>query len=217
MDSVIGSRFGKWLIIGDADKDAKSNRLALCQCECGTQKIQRLSTLQSSNSTQCKKCRMDEFNKITDIIGQKFGSSTVISRLENNNRKEAQYLVRCDCGSERKVLGYRLKALASTKCPRCRVKTHGKSYSSIFRIWSGLFRRCYNKNFKAYKYYGGRGITVCERWFKFENFYEDMGNRPIGESIDRINNDGNYEPGNCRWATALVQRQNQRKNKENSL
>jgi hypothetical protein len=207
---LIGSRFNKWLIIAEAGKDAKSNKLVACRCDCGIEKTHRLTTLTSGLSVQCKKCRMDEHNKITNIIGLKFGNSTVLKRVENKN-SNSRYLCRCDCGKEREVDGYLLKKSRSTKCPQCRVKTHGMSYTSTFRIWTGILRRCTNQNFKAFKYYGGRGISVCERWLRFENFLADMGERPPQLSIDRINNDGNYEPSNCRWATAVEQRHNQRK------
>lgn len=79
---------------------------------------------------------------------------------------------------------------------------HGMSESTTYRIWVGIFTRCYNPNSLIYKYYGGRGIKVCDRWHSFINFYEDMGSRPCGLQIDRINNDGDYGPDNCRWVTA---------------
>jgi hypothetical protein len=84
--------------------------------------------------------------------------------------------------------------------------------SRTYTCWSAAIGRCTNRNNTKYPIYGGRGITVCARWrYSFENFLADMGEKPIGLSIDRIDVNGNYEPGNCRWATAKQQRQNQRK------
>lgn len=90
-------------------------------------------------------------------------------------------------------------------------KTHGMSYTRAYHSWQQLKNRCLNKNDRQYPDYGGRGISVCEEWLVFENFYKDMGNPPNKDySIDRINNDGNYEPTNCRWATRYQQNMNRR-------
>ena len=90
--------------------------------------------------------------------------------------------------------------------------THGMSFTSTYNIWSAMKRRCDNSNVKNYQDYGGRGITYCERWSKFENFLEDMGEKPEGYSIERVENSGPYCKENCRWATSLEQGRNKRNN-----
>lgn len=101
---------------------------------------------------------------------------------------------------------------------------HGQSFvngkrTRTYVTWEGMKQRCLNRWSTSYPYYGGRGVKICERWLKFQNFYEDMGERPPGKSLDRYpNKDGDYEPGNCRWATPHEQRMNQHpKGTHNSL
>ena len=87
---------------------------------------------------------------------------------------------------------------------------HGGWKTGAYKSWEGMRTRCNNPNAEKFHHYGGRGITVCERWNSYANFLADMGPRPEGRSLDRVNNDGNYEPENCRWATAQEQRANRR-------
>jgi hypothetical protein len=93
-------------------------------------------------------------------------------------------------------------------------RTHGRTRDSMHRAWVNMRQRCLNPHDRRYKDYGGRGIKVCERWMKFENFVADMGERPAGLTLERKNNDGDYEPGNCCWATPKQQANNRRKPRE---
>jgi len=145
------------------------------------------------------------------MIGKKYGSLFVLS-------KEGRYcLCRCDCGKEKRIRIDHLKTGATVSCgcvgrrnSALAKTTHGMSNSRVFKIWLGMLDRC--KNDRSGNY-GTRGITVCERWRKFENFYTDMGDPPsLQHSIDRINVNGDYEPGNCRWSTFKAQMRNTRRN-----
>lgn len=157
--------------------------------------------------------------KITDLVGQRFERLTVVSLAEMRNGRP-RWACRCDCGAEVVVAGNHLKSGATRSCgclqrelAAQRATTHGKSRTRTYRIWDLMHSRCTNPKNLRFKQYGGRGITVCESWRTFEGFLADMGECPDGCSIDRIDPNGNYEPGNCRWATEAVQQNNRTSNR----
>lgn len=165
--------------------------------------------------------------KIEDLTGQRFGRLMVISKTTSNKYRQSMWLCRCDCGTEKTILGLSLKHGKTTSCG-CRNRevaserftTHGHTRGGRtleYQSWLAMIRRCNNPNEAIYHYYGGRGIKVCERWVNsYENFLEDMGKRPSkNHSLERIDVDGDYEPSNCKWATRTEQALNKRLYKNN--
>lgn len=156
--------------------------------------------------------------KRIDLTGLRFGRLVVIKHARSENGKTFWDCV-CDCGNRKEAIGNKLRSglIKSCGCLSRELlengtrRTHGKSGSRVYRIWNAMLQRCRNKNVERYPVYGGRGITVCKRWMKFENFYEDMGDVPAGKSIDRIDNDLGYFKENCRWASSKEQCANKRK------
>lgn len=149
-----------------------------------------------------------------NLTGQRFGKLVVTSYSHVDHG--TFWHCDCDCGNTCIVKGSHLKEKQKA-CRKCAGITHGHKrggkMSGTYKTWSDMIQRCNNANNTGYRNYGGRGIKVCERWHTFENFLADMGLRPLGKSLDRINVNGNYTPTNCRWATRQEQAENTRFNR----
>lgn len=147
------------------------------------------------------------------VVGDVLGNWTVLREVERARGGARMFLCQCDCGTQRDVRATALRKGYSKSCG-CSLRSHGHCASNkptaTYRSWAAMLTRATNPNSQYWSHYGGRGITVCERWQSFENFLADMGERSEGMTLDRINPDGNYEPGNCRWATHAEQVHNQR-------
>ena len=166
--------------------------------------------------------------RLIDLVGRRFGRLVVVARAENDSRGHVRWECLCDCGNATTVWGSNLKrktrstrscgCLAQEARPARTARTftkHGMYKSPEYRAWQNMRERCNNPKHPQFKDWGGRGITVCPEWMdSFEAFYADVGPRPGHRlSLDRIDNDGDYEPGNVRWATHSQQMKNRRPRK----
>ena len=158
-----------------------------------------------------------------DLTGQKFGKLIAIEKTDRkSSSRSIVWKCKCDCGKETFVSSSSLRSGNTQSCGCLKkelVTIHGQCQSSEYHSWDSMKARCYNPNYNQFKDYGGRGIEVCDRWKdSFENFLADMGSKPSSKhSIDRIDVNGNYEPGNCKWSTNQEQARNKRNQRDVKL
>ena len=228
-----GMRFGKLTVISVGSVTKSGHAKWLCKCDCGNTKEIRGDRLGNGQAKSCgcsTYSNHSQFGKF-DLTGKKINMITVVRRLGSNKNGKALYECKCDCGNIKIMTAGDLKSGRVISCG-CHAKTflddlhesnktHGLSNSRIYHVWNGMLQRCENPNCDAYKYYGARGIKVCKEWHNLEKFakwaystgYDENAER--GDcTIDRIDNDGNYEPSNCRWADMKVQASNKRNTKK---
>lgn len=208
----INKKFGKLLAIRVRNKNDLGTIME-CKCDCGSTRnilLQDLRRKKGLETRSCGKCHDHKY------IGKKFNKLTIVECLPSEN-KHRMCRAECECGNTidrptRLITNEKIKSCGCIKI------THNKTGHELYSVWTGLKTRCLNKNNHNYHSYGGRGITVCDRWLNGENnmaafdcFISDMGSRPEGYSLDRIDVNKGYSPDNCRWASSKTQATNKRK------
>jgi len=156
-----------------------------------------------------------------NLVGQQFGRLTVLDFAGSDKKQQSLFRCVCGCGNEMVTSGRSLKSKQTQSCGCLRVdqgkqvglqsKLHGLIGTPTYRTWQSMKRRCLSENERGYRWYGAKGVSICDQWMTFEGFLKDMGERPEGKTLDRINPFGNYEKNNCRWADNQTQKANTRK------
>ena len=232
---LTGWRFGRLQVVSLESREPSGSRWRCC-CDCGGEKVIAVNALTCGRTRSCgcyKRERQSEANRrFKPTPGERFGRLTIVEEVQRASSGKRRFLCRCDCATEIVVFGFSLTSVTRpTKSCGC-LQTEkaveanvGNEYRLIhgdarndniapeYKTWTGMIGRCENPNSTSFKYYGARGIKVCQRWREsYAAFLADMGKRPSCDySIDRFpNNDGDYEPRNCRWATDKEQNQNRR-------
>jgi len=216
IDIRVGAKCGQWTVLNYSHKNDHYQKFWLCKCSCGHESILEQSRLANGRSTCCKDCANARRRLHPPIlIGAKYGKWLVLCPDPENKH---YVFAKCECKKTHRINKQSLIYGESTQCHSCAGKLtatkHGHNCkgktSPEYRAWRNAKNRVCNTNFKGYARYGGRGIKMCTRWLNsFEYFLQDVGIKPSpNHSLERINNDGNYEPNNVKWALPIEQNHN---------
>lgn len=211
---LTGQKFSRLLVLSRYLPNEKGHALFLCKCDCGKEKV--IAARHLKGKTKSCGCYNNEAADLTDNT---YGNLTVLKFSRRDQRRRQWYICLCGCGKEKELpsMDFKLGKIISCGCIKAqkfreRVTKHNESHTLLYYVWQGMLRRCDDEKNPGYKNYGGRGISVCDEWKEYPTFAKWARSKGYKKplTIERLDNDGNYNPGNCKWATSQEQGFNKR-------